>query len=179
MAFFDVTKFTSTKAKPLPVILLLDESNSMSGDKIERLNEAVIRMLNSFRKEETQASEFLVSIIGFGGDGVRHSNPAYWKDYIDHGRRRGRGTLFVDTLASIPLCEVAIALQLHGPAGYLQGKSHDELFPPRQVGLTKAQMDYINADRDLRLRTSKTHLTLLISAYAEIAAAALFGIAHL
>ena len=68
MAFFDVTKFTSTKAKPLPVILLLDESNSMSGDKIERLNEAVIRMLNSFRKEETQASEFLVSIIGFGGD---------------------------------------------------------------------------------------------------------------
>lgn len=68
MAFFDVTKFTSTKAKPLPIILLLDESNSMSGDKIERLNEAVIRMLNSFRKEETQASEFLVSIIGFGGD---------------------------------------------------------------------------------------------------------------
>ena len=68
MAFFDVTKFTSTKAKPLPIILLLDESNSMSGDKIERLNEAVIRMLNSFKKEETQASEFLVSIIGFGGD---------------------------------------------------------------------------------------------------------------
>lgn len=130
------------------------------------------RMGNAWRPDE-------ITIIGFGGDGVRHSNPAYWKDYIDHGRRRGRGTLFVDTLASIPLCEVAIALQLHGPAGYLQGKSHDELFPPRQVGLTKAQMDYINADRDLRLRTSKTHLTLLISAYAEIASAALFGIAHL
>ena len=110
---------------------------------------------------------------------VTAEDSAYWKDYIAHGRRRGRGTLFVDTLASIPLCEVAIALQLHGPAGYLQGKSHDELFPPRQVGLTKAQMDYINADRDLRLRTSKTRLTLLISAYAEIASAALFGIAHL
>ena len=129
------------------------------------------RMGNAWRPDE-------ITIIGSGGDGVRHSNPAYWKDYIDHGRRRGRGTLFVDTLASIPLCEVAIALQLHGPAGYLQGKSHDELFPPRQVGLTKAQMDYINADRDLRLRTSKTHLTLLISAYAEIASAALFGIAR-
>ena len=68
MAGFDVTKFASSKAKPLPIILLLDESNSMSGDKIERLNEAVRKMLNSFKKEETQASEFLVSVIGFGGD---------------------------------------------------------------------------------------------------------------
>lgn len=68
MANFDVTKYTSSKAKPLPIILLLDESNSMSGDKIERLNEAVNKMLSSFRKEETQASEFLVSIIGFGGN---------------------------------------------------------------------------------------------------------------
>lgn len=68
MAGFDVTKFASSKAKPLPIVLLLDESNSMSGDKIERLNEAVRKMLNSFRKEETQASEFLVTVIGFGGD---------------------------------------------------------------------------------------------------------------
>ncbi|MBQ4481516.1 MAG: hypothetical protein II943_12855 [Victivallales bacterium] len=130
------------------------------------------RMGNAWHTEE-------ITVIGYEGDGVRHSNPAYWKDYIDHGRRRGRGTLFVDTLASIPLCEVAIALQLHGPAGYLQGKSFDELFPPRQVGLTEPQMDCINDNRDLRLRTSKTRLTLLISAHAEFAAAFLFGIARL
>ncbi|MBR4124914.1 MAG: hypothetical protein IKR13_01805 [Victivallales bacterium] len=129
------------------------------------------RMGNTWCPEE-------ITIIGFGGDGVRHSNPAYWKDYIDHGRRRGRGTLFVDTLASIPLCEVAIALQLHGPAGYLQGKSQDELFPPHQIDLTEAQLDCIAANRDLRLRTSKTRLTLLISAYAEFATAVLFGIAR-
>ena len=67
MAGFDVTQFASSKAKPLPVILLLDESGSMSGDKINKLNEAVRKMLGSFKKEETQASEFLVSIIGFGG----------------------------------------------------------------------------------------------------------------
>ena len=67
MSAFDVTKFASSKAKPLPIILLLDESGSMSGDKIEKLNEAVRKMLGSFKKEETQASEFLVSIIGFGG----------------------------------------------------------------------------------------------------------------
>ncbi|MBR6471827.1 MAG: hypothetical protein IKS83_08515 [Victivallales bacterium] len=126
---------------------------------------------NAWRPEE-------ITVIGFDGDGVRHSNPAYWKDYIDHGRRRGRGTLFVDTLASIPLCEMAIALQLHGPAGYLQGKSRDELFPPGQVGLTEPQMDCINDNRILRLRTSKTRLTLLISAFAKFASAFLFGIDH-
>ena len=120
-----------------------------------------------------------ITVIGFAGDGVRHSNPAYWKDYINHGRRRGRGTLFVDTLASIPLCEVAIALQLHGPAGYLQGKSHDELFPTRQYDLTEPQKDCINDNRILLLRTSKTRLTLLISAYAEFAGAVLFGIDRL
>ena len=117
-----------------------------------------------------------ITVIGCDGDGVRHSNPAYWKDYIDHGRRRGRGTLFVDTLASIPLCEVAIALQLHGPAGYLQGKSLDELFPPHQYDLPKPQLDCINDNRNLRLRTSKTRLTLLISAFAKFASAFLFGI---
>ena len=129
------------------------------------------RMGNAWSPDE-------ITVIGFWGDGVRHSNPAYWKDYIDHGRRRGRGTLFVDTLASIPLCEVAIALQLHGPAGYLQGKSLDELFPPHQYDLTKPQLDCINDNRNLRLRTSKTRLTLLISSFAEFATAILFGIDH-
>lgn len=50
MANFDVTKYTSSKAKPLPIILLLDESNSMSGDKIERLNEAVNKMLTASKR---------------------------------------------------------------------------------------------------------------------------------
>lgn len=74
MAGFDVTQFASSKAKPLPIILLLDESGSMSGDKINKLNEAVRKMLGSFKKEETQASEFLVSIIGFGGSSARIIN---------------------------------------------------------------------------------------------------------
>lgn len=77
MAGFDVAQFAASKAKPLPIILLLDESGSMSGDKINKLNEAVHKMLGSFKKEETQASEFLVSIIGFGGNetGARIINP--------------------------------------------------------------------------------------------------------
>ena len=71
---FDVTQFAASKAKPLPIILLLDESGSMGGEPINKLNEAVRKMIGSFKKEETQASEFLVSVIGFGGMGARIIN---------------------------------------------------------------------------------------------------------
>ena len=37
---FDPKKFTTPAAKPLPVVLLLDVSSSMSGDKIDNLNKA-------------------------------------------------------------------------------------------------------------------------------------------
>ena len=102
------------------------------------------RVGNVWRPEE-------ITIIGSGGDGTRYSNPAYWQDYITHGSRRGRGTLFVDTLASIPLCEVAIALQLHGAAGYLAGLSIEAL-----------------------LRTSQTPYTLVLSATSGHAEAWLY-----
>lgn len=39
----------------------------MWGEKIASLNEAVRRMLSTFVKEESQANEFLISIITFGG----------------------------------------------------------------------------------------------------------------
>lgn len=64
---FNASRFTASKAKPLPVILLLDTSGSMYGDKISSLNDAVRTMLGTFTKEESQANEFLVSIITFGG----------------------------------------------------------------------------------------------------------------
>ena len=85
MAGFNVNQFVASKAKPLPIILLLDESGSMSGDKINKLNEAVRKMLGSFKKEETQASEFLVSIIGFGGRGARVINPPTTATQIEFG----------------------------------------------------------------------------------------------
>lgn len=63
---FDASAFTASKAKPLPVVLLLDTSGSMGGAKIASLNDAVRRMLGTFTKEESQANEFLVSIATFG-----------------------------------------------------------------------------------------------------------------
>jgi uncharacterized protein YegL len=94
-AHFDASQFTASKAKPLPVIFLLDTSDSMnivinpdevvrtgrtgyaegqaveyvSGGKsrIDVLSEATRRMLGTFTKEESQANEFLVSVVTFGG----------------------------------------------------------------------------------------------------------------
>ncbi|HAS6254381.1 TPA: VWA domain-containing protein [Vibrio vulnificus] len=63
---FDPKKFTTPTAKPLPVVLLLDVSSSMNGDKIENLNKAVEDMLDTFAQEEKMETEILVSVITFG-----------------------------------------------------------------------------------------------------------------
>ncbi|PIE52093.1 tellurite resistance protein TerY [Candidatus Fermentibacteria bacterium] len=63
---FDPKKFTTPTAKPLPVVLLLDVSSSMSGDKIDNLNKAVEDMLDTFAQEEKMETEILVSVITFG-----------------------------------------------------------------------------------------------------------------
>lgn len=66
MQTFDPSKFTAQTAKPLPVILLLDVSGSMSGAKIQNLNDAVSDMLGTFRDTENSEIEIHVAIIAFG-----------------------------------------------------------------------------------------------------------------
>lgn len=73
---FDPSKFTVPKAKPLPVILLLDVSASMSGDKIRNLNDAVRDMLDTFRGSESGETEIWVSIITFGSQVNLHQSLA-------------------------------------------------------------------------------------------------------
>ena len=63
---FDPSQFTVAKAKPLPVILLLDVSGSMGGAKIASLNQAVGEMLESFRGSEGSETEIDVAVITFG-----------------------------------------------------------------------------------------------------------------
>lgn len=99
---FDPSKFTTNKAKPLPVLLLLDVSGSMNEvvndsfertgetlvedgqtwelvrggvSRIEVLNLAVQEMFASFAKEEQLEQEFLVSVITFGAAVNLHLSP--------------------------------------------------------------------------------------------------------
>jgi uncharacterized protein YegL len=103
MVNFDASKFTVPKAKPLPVILLLDVSGTMNEvvdqdnvrrtgqtfvddgktwevveggtSKIQILNQSVKQMIDSFAAEERMEAEFLVSIIVFGDSALHHLLP--------------------------------------------------------------------------------------------------------
>ncbi len=118
MVTFDPTKFTVQKAKPLPVFLLLDVSGSMGEvvdpenvrrtgqtfesdgklwelveggtSKIQILNDAVKKMIDSFAAEEKMETEFLVSIIVFGDRAMQHLPPTSassvkWEDMTADG----------------------------------------------------------------------------------------------
>jgi len=65
---FDPSAFTVKKARPIPVILLLDTSGSMMGGKIGELNQAVNDMIASFKAMKQMETEVDVAIITFGGE---------------------------------------------------------------------------------------------------------------
>ena len=74
MKSFDPTIFTAPTARPMPVVLVLDISGSMSGAKIRNLNDAVKNMLDTFRDNENGETEIHVAIITFGAE-VRLHQP--------------------------------------------------------------------------------------------------------
>lgn len=87
---FDPSKFTVKSAKPLPVCLLLDVSSSMAGYKIDALNQAVSKMLKTFRDEESREVEIIVSVITFGNEVNLHipftkASDVQWRDLTANG----------------------------------------------------------------------------------------------
>jgi len=72
---FDPKQFAVAKAKPLPLYLLLDVSSSMSGEKINNLNQAVKDLIQSLAGEEKVEIEILISIITFGNTVDVHLSP--------------------------------------------------------------------------------------------------------
>ena len=55
-------------AKPLPVFLLLDVSGSMSGDKINQLNNAAEEMIASFKSTSTNGVRLQLCAVTFSND---------------------------------------------------------------------------------------------------------------
>ena len=90
MAGFNPANFTVAKAKPLPVVLLLDVSSSMGGESIKKLNIAVKEMISDFASAEKNEVEILVSIITFGAEVLLHTpytsaKDIDWKDLTVSG----------------------------------------------------------------------------------------------
>jgi len=69
-------EFTTTVARPLPVIVLADVSGSMAANgKIDTLNDAVAEMIKTFAEEEDTRAEIHLAIITFGADGAKLHKP--------------------------------------------------------------------------------------------------------
>ncbi len=105
MAGFNPADFTVAKAKPLPVVLLLDVSYSMQGEKMEKLNAAVKEMITDFARAEKNEIEILVSVITFGAEVLLHTpytsaKDIEWKDLEVTGATP-MGTAFAMTKAMI------------------------------------------------------------------------------
>lgn len=62
----DFSKYTVPKARPLPVILILDGSGSMYGEKIASLNSAINEMIESFKSLSAKEVDINLGIITFG-----------------------------------------------------------------------------------------------------------------
>lgn len=72
---FDPSKYTVAKARPLPVVLLLDTSGSMGGEKISTLNSAVNEMIQSFKTAGQGEVEINLGVISFGDGGASYDLP--------------------------------------------------------------------------------------------------------
>lgn len=70
---FDPTKHKPPKAKKLPVVLLLDVSGSMSGEKINTMYDSVVEMVNSFVALQVKETIIDVAIITFGSSVDLHT----------------------------------------------------------------------------------------------------------
>jgi len=78
MPVFDPKKFAVSETQPIPIVMLLDISSSMGGEKINSLNKAVKEMIVSFANEMGEFST-VISIFSFGGDAKCLYDPPYKK----------------------------------------------------------------------------------------------------
>lgn len=70
---FDSSKYKPKQGKYLPVLLLLDESTSMEGDKIDTLNQSTRDMIEAFAGVSNEDVEILVGVITFSSSAKIHT----------------------------------------------------------------------------------------------------------
>ena len=77
---FNPNNYKVPEPKKLPVILLLDVSSSMVGEKIESLYDATVEMIETFAAAQAKEQIIDVSIITFGEEVKRHTKYTPVKD---------------------------------------------------------------------------------------------------
>lgn len=71
----ELERFITNTGRPLPVFLLLDTSGSMSGSKIDTLNQCVKEMIEDFKNERMSEVSLNLCIITFGGSSAKLHTP--------------------------------------------------------------------------------------------------------
>jgi hypothetical protein len=104
-------------------------------------------------------------IFLFGSDRVAATpeNYNYFSDYYNSGATLGRGNLFVYTLPSSPLADVAIALKLAGPLLYFSFKKNHTEQLLKQAELHCSENNISKGLLFSRDKTNKTVTATLIS----------------
>lgn len=97
MAFNPNDPKFKVKTKHLPVLLLLDVSGSMYGDKIETLYDATVDMINAFSDSRTREVEIKVAIITFGKEVCLHT------PFTPAGELRNKGLSLFNASGMTPL----------------------------------------------------------------------------
>ena len=80
---FNPDDYVVSKSKSIPVILLLDTSSRISGEKISKLNKAVKTMIDEFKKAQIMKKFIKVAIITFGNNRVNLDTPLTEVDKIN------------------------------------------------------------------------------------------------
>ena len=70
---FNPAAYKAPVAKKLPVVLLLDVSQSMGGEKINTLYDCVVDMVESFVNQKMKETIIDIAIITFGAEVKLHS----------------------------------------------------------------------------------------------------------
>lgn len=70
---FNSNSYNAPAVKKLPVVLLLDVSGSMWGEKIDELYDSVVTMVDTFVEEQLRETVIAVSIITFGSEVTLHT----------------------------------------------------------------------------------------------------------
>ncbi len=71
----ELDNFITNTGRPLPVFLLLDVSGSMSGTKIDTLNQCVKEMIKDFQNERMSEVALKLCVITFGGSSAQVHTP--------------------------------------------------------------------------------------------------------
>ena len=108
---FNPGSYKPSEPKALPVVLLLDVSGSMEGEKICSLHDAVVEMVNTFVQQRASETLIKLSIITFGDKKVElHAPSTSDSPYVDIADVQQQGIPMFNADGSTPLgCALKMA----------------------------------------------------------------------